>query len=147
MGSPGEELLFQKGDVSVTPTRIVVGPRMYPIVNITSVGRQTAGPARAGSILFVLASVLPLCLLIAINENSLVFILVCIGILSGSSLALAALFYFGLEKPTYYVTLTTAAGEARIVSTRDSLAALAMVKAIHEAVVRRQGALNVTISR
>jgi len=117
-----EKEFFSYDDVKVTNARFIVGSQTYAMSNITSVKASEDSPGRFTPIACVVVGVA--CLFGSVKEFGIFLIL-----LGGVWLACL--------KTTYYVSLTTAGGESKALSSEQREYIEKVVAALNNAIVHR----------
>ncbi len=117
-----EKIIFKQRGVTVTPTRFVVYGTTYPINGISSVRVLIEKPSKKWPILLICAGVL----FFLFSQFALGLFLAGFGIL-----------LLILWKPTYYISLRVASGEARAVNSKDRDFVHAVLDAVNSAIAAR----------
>ena len=118
-----EQIFFDDENITVTNARLVCGEEIYVLSNITSVKTQTEKPTRLGWIILLLVG-----LIMLVDHDIFV-----IGLL----MAIVAAICLYRQKPTYHLILTTSAGEARALLTKQLHYINEITAAINQAIVHR----------
>ena len=126
-----ETTIYDKNNIKITNLRAVFGGKTYSVSNITSVESKRIEPSG--------------CLPIGLSISGSLFILVGVynikyepGILMLGVLAFVLLFFSNrASKPTWSVTLTTAAGEVKACTSPDQQTIKQIVEAINNAIVQK----------
>lgn len=135
------QVYYNVGNVRVTNALFVVGDETYPLGQITSVKVSKEQP-KTGCVTWLLilgvlgAAVGAISIVVALSGTG--DLESGIGLLLGFGVV-AFLGYVGKKsaKPTYYVQVTTAAGEKRVLSSHNRGGPQAVVDALSEALADR----------
>ena len=124
-----ERTILQRGDVTVTTARFLVGSHTYAMSGITSVQTGVTRPSRVGPILLILFGVIGmLTITTGAPVQVLVVALICIVL---------GILWLRSKKPVYHVLLRSASGEAKACSSKVSDDVNSIVAALNEAIVLR----------
>ena len=118
-----EKIFFEDENITVTSARVICVGETYVISNITSVQTQVEKPDRFGWIILLLIGVL----VTTYTEQIVIGLLIVI-------LAAVSLYR---QKQIYHLTLTTSAGQARAVLTKQRHYINEITDAINQAIVYR----------
>lgn len=124
-----EKIFLEEKDVKVTSARFIIPLQTYALSGITSVKNLTEFPSKKGPIILIALGVLMFLTAASKGETG--------GILVGLLLAGGGIAWLVLNKPTFYVVLSSASGEARSLSSKDSDFILRVISALNEAIVHR----------
>lgn len=124
-----EKQYYEHGQVKVTNARFIVQTQTYAVSGITSVRFDQNIPSWAPPVLLLLAG------LFVVRQ------------MAGSSATIwhwlfavaPGTMWFLLRKPTYSVTLSTAAGESRALTSKNREFIRAVVEALNQAIIDRAG--------
>ncbi len=119
-----EKTFLQNATVTVTNTRFIVPGQTYAMAGVTSVRFVRIEPRRVGPLL-----------LIALG---LLFVLIPEARPVGVLLLLIGAAWIVLVKATFAVALTSASGEARAITNKDSQFISGIVNALNQAIVYRR---------
>ena len=119
-----ETIFFNDKNITVTQARVICGGETYVISNITSVSAQVENPNRGGLIILLLIGLL---VMYFAPEQVLLGLLIVI---------VAAIFLY-MQKPTYHLILTTSAGQARALVTKQLHYIQEITEAINQAIIYR----------
>lgn len=124
-----EKTFLEEGGAFVTNTRVIIHGQTYAMANITSV-KMMHEPANlsTGNTLLV-GTIIAFC--IALMTHGALSILTTLG--AGGLMIYA----YRSAKPTYYVILGTAGGEARALSSQDKMFVGRVSAALSQAMVHR----------
>lgn len=126
-----ETTIHQDQAITITTTRIVVQNKTYPINNITSVGINKTEASNLAPLLFIIIGGFTILYSFTnITEN---FGKLFIGIL----MVAAGIGITRTLKPTYNLTLSTAAGEVRAFESQDQAYIQKLNEAINQAIIQR----------
>ena len=133
-----EDTVFSDTNVTVTTTRVIMGATTYALRNITSV-KMAIVPAKQGCavLLLVIGIILGMIGLGVASQKGgigggIVVLLVAAAAFVG------AIFWLRGAKPTYYVAIASASGEARALESKDKAYIERIVRSINDAIVRHQ---------
>lgn len=115
--------------VRITPTRAIFGSTTYAMANITSIRRSTKSANRTPGIVIAIIGLIILLASASFESSGGVIIG---GIVLGLGILIAA-----IAKPTYFLKITSAAGEEEPISSRDEKYIDGIIIAINEALIRR----------
>ena len=138
-----ETVTYQDDRVVVTNTRVVIDSKTFAMANVTSVEATTVPPNTSLScfvvfvgILMALGGTLPGLFLWQESSRLAIAILV-IGLLAGGGVFLGGVYMAFKAKPSYAISMVTAAGEIKALVSKDKAHIEAIVRAINEAIIRR----------
>ncbi len=118
----------EKG-VRITPTRAIFGSTTYAMANITSIAGSKDPPRRTPGII---VAILGLVILLACS-----FLESAEGVIAGVVVLGLGTLIAAIAKPTYYVKITSASGEAKATPSKDKQYIDSIVMALNEALIRR----------
>lgn len=125
MDAPAEKTFLNEGGVTVTNTRFIVPAQTFAMSGITSVKSFEERKSKTLPILLIVLGVLTL-----------------LGARDAGPLAVAlAILAVGIgllmRKPTFYVLLSVASGEAKALSSKDGAWISKVVAALNDSIVHR----------
>jgi len=126
-----EQTFLNAEDIVVTNARFVVSGKTYAMNGVTSVRFGQKDPRRWGPILLFLyggVNLLP-----GLLHSEFMFVAVPAALLFMGP----AIFWWTRQKPVYSVVLTTAAGEAQALSSKDESLVRRVVDALNSAIIAR----------
>jgi Family of unknown function (DUF6232) len=119
-----ESSFFDEGGVSVSNARFIVHDQTFAMSGVTSVKTSKKEPSRKGS--YILAGIGFLALLVGGKLALVGWLLI---------LSAGGLWYF--QRTEFSVWLSTASGEAKALTSKDSETIAKIVAALNEAIVHR----------
>ena len=119
-----EKSFFNEGDVSVSNARFIAQGQTYAMSGVTSVKSFRQDPSRKGPIIMGIIGVL------ALAGGGTVTIV-------GLALIAGAVAMWFLQKPEFSVLLSTASGEAKALTSKDSEFISKVVGSLNNAIVHR----------
>ena len=133
-----EETIHSDDNVSVTTTRVIIRGTTYALRNITSV-RMAFTPPKSGCafILLILGIVCSLFPVLELFKNGAHVLVVFHLMISGAMIGGAILWLRSL-KYDYHVAVSSASGEANVLSSKDEMYVERIVNSINEAIVKYQ---------
>jgi hypothetical protein len=120
-----EQIFFSSGEVSVSLTRFIVFGQTYAMSGVTSVRTNQVNPSRTLPFLLLLAGI---GLMFAGSANAFGFGLVLL--LVGGAI-------WAIQKPQYFVLLSSASGETRALKSKDREYVGSVVQALNDCIVAR----------
>lgn len=128
MSSPGETTYYTNGRVTVTNARFVVDAETYAISGITSVKLGVKKPNRVWPLLLILVSFFVLTKGVNLATLSIVHWLIVL---------LPGVIWLACQRTYYTVTLASASGENRALTSRIQPFVREVVDAINQAIIQR----------
>lgn len=119
-----EKTFLQNATVTVTNTRFIVPGQTYAMAGVTSVRFERIEPKRGWPVFFIIVGFL---LLLIPEARPVGVVLLLIGVP-----------WILLVKATFAVALTSASGEARAITSKDSQLISGIVDALNKAIVYRR---------
>lgn len=124
-----EQVFFDNGDVKVTNARFISNGQTYVMSNVTSVKSLVEAPSRAMPVLLiVIGGLISFFGFGNSSVNASIVGIICIVV---------GLLWFSSLKKTYFVSLATASGEKRALSSEDESFIGAIVTSLNDAIVHR----------
>lgn len=124
-----EETFFNEGDVKVTSARFVIPAQTYALSGVTSVKNLKEEPSKKWPIILIIIGVIILLAGLSGKEAA--------GIIFGLIAAGGGIAWFVLNKPLYHVVLSSASGEVRSLSSKDSDYISRVINALNDAIIHR----------
>lgn len=141
MEENSEVIILNQGDIRITNKRAVLGAKTYAMANITSVS-MTYEDKKGGLIPFIFVVVGLMVggcvLLFSFSASGLLFwtIFLIGALITFLMVGLGVLIYLS-SKPTYFVRVGSASGEANVLHSSDKAQITKIVQAINKAIVSR----------
>lgn len=123
-----EQVFYDQGGIAVTNSRFIVHGQTYAMSGITSVKASQISPSKKEPVFCVLGGVI----ITLYNLNPVTF-----WMYLGIAILVVSIYWFKSLKPTYYVTLTTNAGETQAVQSKDFDVISNIVNALNSAIIER----------
>lgn len=124
-----EESIFNEGDVIVTSARFVIPTQTYALSGVTSVKNIKEEPSKKGPIILIIIGAI--ILLAGLSSKA------AAGILVGLAAVAGGIAWFALNKPIYHVVLSSASGEVKSLSSKDSDYISRVINALNNAIIHR----------
>ena len=115
--------------VRITPTRAIFGSTTFAMANITSVASKTDSAKRTPGIIIAVLGLIILAACTSFESTE--------GVIVGAVVLGLGILIATIVKPTYYVKITSASGEAKPISSKDKQHIDSIVTALNEALIRR----------
>lgn len=124
-----EHVFFDNGDVKVTNARFVSNGQTYVMSNVTSVKSLVEVPSRISPVvLVIIGAVISFFGLGNSSVNASIIGIACVAV---------GVLWFVNVKKKYFVSLATASGEKRALSSEDESFIDAIVNSLNDAIVHR----------
>ena len=115
--------------VRITPTRAIFGSTTYAMANITSIKRDVHPADRKPGVIIAVLGLIILLACVSFDSST--------GVIAGVVVLGLGILIAAMAKPTYFLKITSASGEAEPISSRDKQYVDSIVTAMNEALIRR----------
>lgn len=115
--------------VRITPTRAIFGSTTYAMANITSIKRDMHPANRKPGIIIAVLGLIILVASASFDSST--------GVIIGAIVLGLGILVAAIVKPTYFLKITSASGEAEPISSKDKQYIDSIVIAMNEALIRR----------
>lgn len=120
----GEYVFFKGSDVTVTSSRFIVSSQTYAMSGVTAVKAYEKGPNRLPPIILGVLGVL------AMSSGGG-------GVPTGVLMLIGAIAWASMQKPEFWIILSTASGESKVLAHRDRVFVTQVVDALNDAIIYR----------
>lgn len=120
-----ETSFLEIAGLSVTNTRFVVNGQTYAMSNVTSVKQGMTPASKVGPIILIILGIM---FMAAGDAGALIF---------GLLLIAGGIAWWVKAKPTYSVMLSTSAGEAQALASKDQAYIQSVINALNQAIIHR----------
>ena len=130
-----EQQFYSSGGILVTNSRFVVPGQTYAMQGVTSIRNEVEHPSKKSSVITIAIGLLVTLFSFGVFSSSveggIIMLIIGLALIAGGILWWRAL------KPTWYVILSSASGEARTLGDKDDEKVSQIIRALNDAIVSR----------